>query len=525
MGDVVEQVLNSDDKQWLSSYELQGRQLDQTTANYNPLGMSSDKGCANCRWFVEPSACIMVQGPISPTGISDYWMAEQPDDAAESPAEDAAEPGEEDTMMGMSELHADEKAVWSTAYKNNLPDSAFLYIESGGSKDADGKTTPRSLRHFPVKDASGKVDQAHVTDALGRIPQSNVSASAKSAALTRVRAMAKNMGVQVSAENKSLSDNVKDMFKGFVQAVRNDGADAAVSFSVKEVGDRTRFMCTFTNNMKDREQTIFSTAAHKDYEQWVDRTKQYPELWVWHTPGTRLGVADWVAETNGIQYASGLIDEGMETRAYELAGSKDLAMSHGYVYADVRAGVYEKYRSYEISALPRKFVSNVGTAFSLLGGSMAFSEQKREFLMSSAGYSAEEVTRLESDSDKFVEFAKTLGVQMKDAEESDAAGMASITRDIGDIKQVLVGVAEAIKSVGASAETAVEASTKALEAATKSQDDLIADHMASKLSKLPVGQKATESDGNVVEGAKQDQENFDWFDKAFGAISEIGGIR
>ncbi len=81
------------------------------------------------------------------------------------------------------------RAAWDTAYINDLPDSAFLYIEPGGSKDSDGKTTPRSLRHFPVKDAGGNVDVAHVRNALSRIPQSNVPASAKAAATRKAQDM------------------------------------------------------------------------------------------------------------------------------------------------------------------------------------------------------------------------------------------------------------------------------------------------------------------------------------------------
>jgi hypothetical protein len=65
------------------------------------------------------------------------------------------------------------KATWTTAYANNLPDSSFLYIEPGGEKDADGRTVPRSLRHFPVKDENGAVDVPHARNAIARIPQSN----------------------------------------------------------------------------------------------------------------------------------------------------------------------------------------------------------------------------------------------------------------------------------------------------------------------------------------------------------------
>ena len=65
-------------------------------------------------------------------------------------------------------------AVWTTKYKNDLPDSAFMYIEPGGKKDDEGKTTPRSLRHFPYKDMSGKVDVIHLRNAIARIPQAKI---------------------------------------------------------------------------------------------------------------------------------------------------------------------------------------------------------------------------------------------------------------------------------------------------------------------------------------------------------------
>lgn len=79
------------------------------------------------------------------------------------------------------------KAEWSTAYVNQLPDSAFLYVTPGGTKDSDGKTVPRSNRYFPVRDANGNVDQAHVRNALARIPQSNLSQSVKDAATAKAR--------------------------------------------------------------------------------------------------------------------------------------------------------------------------------------------------------------------------------------------------------------------------------------------------------------------------------------------------
>lgn len=79
------------------------------------------------------------------------------------------------------------RAVWSTAYINELPDSAFLYIEPGGTKDSDGKTTPRDLRHFPYRDEGGAVDLPHLSNALARIPQSDLPQSVKDAATAKAQ--------------------------------------------------------------------------------------------------------------------------------------------------------------------------------------------------------------------------------------------------------------------------------------------------------------------------------------------------
>jgi hypothetical protein len=93
---------------------------------------------------------------------------------------------DEGSPMGL--LMAAAKAAQSTASQNDLPDSAFAYIEDGGSKDADGKTTPRSKRHFPVHDA------AHARNALARLSSSPFGGKAKA----KVHAAAKKFGIDVS---------------------------------------------------------------------------------------------------------------------------------------------------------------------------------------------------------------------------------------------------------------------------------------------------------------------------------------
>jgi hypothetical protein len=75
-------------------------------------------------------------------------------------------------------------AEMTSADINDLPDSAFAYIEPGGTV-VDGKTEPRSLRHFPIHDA------AHVRNALARLDQSPFGEKARA----KVEAAAKRMGI------------------------------------------------------------------------------------------------------------------------------------------------------------------------------------------------------------------------------------------------------------------------------------------------------------------------------------------
>jgi hypothetical protein len=72
---------------------------------------------------------------------------------------------------GSAEEGKTKEAEWDTEYINDLPDSAFAYIEPGGEKDEQGKTVPRSLRHLPFRNAEGNIDRDHLVNALARLPQ------------------------------------------------------------------------------------------------------------------------------------------------------------------------------------------------------------------------------------------------------------------------------------------------------------------------------------------------------------------
>ena len=87
-------------------------------------------------------------------------------------------------------------AEMTAARINDLPDSAFAYIEPGGSKDDQGKTVPRSKRHFPIHDA------AHVRNALARAPQSPFGDKA----MPKIKRAARKFGIDVSDDDSSRTE-------------------------------------------------------------------------------------------------------------------------------------------------------------------------------------------------------------------------------------------------------------------------------------------------------------------------------
>src|ERR1700728_4289709 len=119
------------------------------------------------------------------------------------------------------------KAELSGKSKNDLPDSAFAYIESGGKKDASGKTTPRSLRHYPVHDAS------HARNALARA-QGALNGSDHDAkriaraALPKIKSAAKKFGISVAkkeAGEDMAADTVAKDAGDMLDAQTDDGVD------------------------------------------------------------------------------------------------------------------------------------------------------------------------------------------------------------------------------------------------------------------------------------------------------------
>ena len=151
-----------------------------------------------------------------------------------------------------------QSAVWTTAYKNSLPDSSFLYIESGGTKDSEGKTTPRSLRHFPYKDADGKVDLIHLRNALSRIPQSNLSESIKKELTNKAEKILtgqKNQGNSAMNpdEIKALQDKVAELESQLAEAKKNLEAKSNLEASLTQKDFEIKALKEFKAAVEEKE--------------------------------------------------------------------------------------------------------------------------------------------------------------------------------------------------------------------------------------------------------------------------------
>jgi len=175
-----------------------------------------------------------------------------------------------------------------------------------------------------------------------------------------------------------------------------------------------RWIAVYSNKWRDEDNPpeILASKAHQDFVDAVDKGDwPQPEAWLWHVPGTRFGVADFVAYDDlGFALASGTVDKEQEHIAEFLSTQEDLAMSHGMPVKEIERDendptIITRYRTIEISPLPRRAAANkYGTAIELIREvKMAIPENKRAFLADAMGEKG-----LESLEEKLADKAKEL---------------------------------------------------------------------------------------------------------------------
>lgn len=316
---------------------------------------------------------------------------------------------------------------------------------------------------------------------------------------------------------------------------KEDGA----FFLTKDLQGNWRWLAVFSNKFRDREGEIFSEKSHEEFEAWVDATKAYPELRLWHVPGSRVGTSDYITYADGFQIASGTVDEGMEDVAESLAAAqKDLAVSHGYKYPESKQdeeGVYEQYRSFEITILPVKNASNLWTSFSIEDMvkevNMGLKPEKRAFLVEHLGEERAakieeslvtlskdleesgigfkdlaDAVELETDSDSDDEEDEEEKTDEEDEDkksEEPAAGTSDSPsegqKDL--VTQLQRGINEAVQAAIAPFTKQLEEIEGQVKELSKTEDERIADKMKARtnVSNIADKKRPTDSEGNVID--------------------------
>jgi cation transport regulator ChaB len=494
-------------KSYVSGYEVETRQVSQADAGYSPTGGLGEAGmgkeakaCAGCQWYVSPDGCVVVAGDISPTGLSNMYLAKV----------EYKQPPIEVTIVG------DDKAAKKPAAESDDDDDEGKadgataaaegdgYSMPGGGKDEDGVARKRKKK-------------ALVTSVA---PVVTVAAS--------VRSFLAKLGVAQEIESSPI-------------------------VFLKQADGRTRYLLVSTNCFKDREGEIITTEAHEEFVNYVEKrleedgVDEYPELWLWHAPGSRIGKADWMDVCSGMRCTSGLIDAEKEYILDRL-DEETLGASHGFHGVITKSKHIVRYRSYEDSLLPREEAANLWTGVSFVEEStMAFSEKRKKWLADRVG-SVETVEGFEKAADSLAASLKAQGIQYKsvdEEEEASAAAAAAAEATVeaeqaaqqqelaeGMVKELttLTGVMKAMADASAALAARIEAQDARIATLSKSDDEKVAAVLAPKVTPNgagaggAAGHVASESDDNVVAQQKAAADT-DWWGQVVvtPALRQIGG--
>lgn len=224
-----------------------------------------------------------------------------------------------------------EKAEWSAAQVNDLPDSSFLYVESGGDKDEGGNTTPR-LNIFE-----------RVLSAIG--------------------------GKEGRRNATTDQDHLDQAHDHLVQA----GAHCPMMV-MKQSNGKARWILVSTNAYEDRDGEYVSLKAQKRDVKYLNETKEFGPLRLWHLgypdadkkeagPGVDIGDCDYSQMFGKFRIESGTfrnerVAVAIKDRADKWATS--LGFFHPVDEPD-RNGIYHEMHTFERSLLPRTKASNLLT--------------------------------------------------------------------------------------------------------------------------------------------------------------------
>jgi hypothetical protein len=335
----------------------------------------------------------------------------------------------------------DEKADWSASTVNDLPDSAFLYVESG-DKDDEGKTTPRSKRHLPYKNASGEVDLPHLRNALSRLGQSKTGSG-----------------------DGWLTPELRKRLQSKAQGIlsKHGGEEKSVFTVYKSADGQWRWLSISNWAVVDKEAEVVSEQAYRDAIAHAQKTGNWGQLDLVHVRGTDVGDCDQLfvlksgAEPAKFGAGGTWHDTAKAARAREAiqADPSHWGMSLKFRFNPARkvGGIYTgDIQVLKHSILPQHMAASYGTAIAVQpGGQMSKQlDDKAAEALRQLGHTEDEIAEL-------AEKNKALPEEEHVAEKEDTtqgAPDAPAERD-STVKQLFAKLAE---KLGIGQETAPVAS-------------------------------------------------------------------
>lgn len=213
---------------------------------------------------------------------------------------------------------------------------------------------------------------------------------------------------EAAAGGKGLIGRIRDLLP------KRKTADD-LNIGLKVVGNH--WLIVWSNNFEDRDGEIFTQKAIDKYVARVDvGAVPLPELWIYHTPGTRIGQASWIGRHDHFVLAGGDFDSTPQAQAakafYQRTANKT-SISHGFTFPvdALRDKAYHEFNTFEITLLPRGAEAN---RFTSLEGvkAMALEEHKRAHIIEAFGKElAEEIL---GDLDKRGKALEEAGIAFKD---------------------------------------------------------------------------------------------------------------
>jgi hypothetical protein len=249
-----------------------------------------------------------------------------------------------------------------------------------------------------------------------------------------------------AAEGRSTKERLFGVVKSVFDNLRGKkGTDHSFMIFKDRDSGQLRFLAKYSNKFRDNDspvQEIISDNSHRRFAEMVDKgVEPMPELWLWHVPEWKFGVADWHAyDDSGFAMASGLVDKGKEQMAIWLSKQKGVRTSHGMPLASIIRDpddptVIVGHVTKEISVLPSFAAANKMTGFLILGNEisketdMAIPETKLRELAEKWNADPELLKEIERMNAAEAEAAEALGIESKEVGEAELSTEAVVEEE------------------------------------------------------------------------------------------------